>query len=747
MPISAADNPLSCAVYVRADFAAAWTLQTDVDVISAEFAVAPAIPTAVLRRHYGCKREGGAYSVVAALDLRGKLVRIDLSDGTTTRSWYGYCPRQTDQVDATVADPLDGVTGRPTGTTTYNLVGNEYFLRQHVYDRCVTTAGVLRTAEPFNRRTPGRASLAATYRSADTTASAVATMDPFYRFDPDGTDEWSALDAAEHVMEVFARTYGMAVYISGELAGLANVKGAWDLDGMTFHAALCALIDPSRGFAWYMIDRTITVVSISDTALAGGLIPANPNVVTLSLDESAVLRAPVIQHVESSHYDEIEVQGEPVRVTFTMRYGWGSMDQGWTAAEETAYNAATAAATDKDANKRVFCRLELPEDWDQEANGENCMPVLTESDGSLDTASKQPLYLPALAVDRNLPLADADGHPQRPLVIVADGAVYRRVDNPGAGKARASVRVLEDAPGILLDPEYPHLFGKNHYTGGDTREKSYDWQDLYATVSMATPERLRIVKAAAAAEPGPVTKRKTIRVADAHLWYVVPGTVTDTDGATLDTHAGGYVRDDRAMLERIADLAAAWYGRRRSVIELPYNFDALVPRLGQVIRETYAGGSTVPTGTLITRESYDIDNRETVIGTDFFELNAAAVFGAGMGGGGSRTARRIESVERQLPNVPVRSAVPEVAASGGGAVPVQITAVVASPASFYGHKYTVSVYGDGRYDDAGALQSPTETGKTLFLLALASGTAVDVNTWLMATPVGDHYEATVPQWL
>lgn len=660
MPISATNTPLAYTVYVRDDFADDWTEQTDLDVLRVEFAVAPTIPTASIQRHYGPKIESGVYSSVAALDLRGKLIRIDLADDTTTRIWYGYCPRPSDKVSGTHDDPIVPGTDRPTGTTQYQCYGNEYFLRQHLYDRCIATTGILRTAQPFNRRNHARGSQTVGYRAAATTASAVPGMDPFYAFDASSTTEWTALDAAEHLLEVFARVYGIAITLNGQHAALANVKGAWHLDSQNFHAALNALINPRVGLAWYLIDRSITVVSTSETDLAGGLIPANTNLVTLTVDQSSLLDAPVIQHVESAHYDEIEVQGSPLRVCYTMSYQYGSADKGWTSAEESTYDALTGEACDQDAQAKIYSRLVLPDAWNQESNGQNCMPVIDESDGSVDASTKQPLFTPALALDRNLPLPDAEGNPRRPLVLVKDGSTYRRVDKPGQGKERAGVRVIDDAVGIQLDAKYPHVFGLNHHSNAnEKRPPIYDYQQIYATVGMPTPERVRIVVTPSSGEPGPVTKRKIIRVDDAHLWYVVPGTITDASGTGVTTHAGGYARDDRAMLQRIADLAAAWYGRLRAVVTIPYNLDALVPRLGQLITETYSGGSTTPTGTLITSEVYDVANRRTRLATEFFDLDVTAVFGQSTTGKGPQATRRIHRIEEQLPNAPVRNAVPE----------------------------------------------------------------------------------------
>lgn len=652
-----APNPLTYAVATRDDFGDPWTDAPDLDLIRLSLAIQPRQSTAQLRLNYGAKIENSTYAAVAAQDLRGKLLRIILTDPSgTTRTWYGYCPRPTDEVTGTLPDPFDPAATVATGVTTFLAYDLSFFLSQHRVDRCLTTAGSLRQCQPFNRRITPRGTQTIGRRAAAKTTSANGLPD-YYQFDPAGTDSWTALDALQHLLEIFAATYGIAYQLAGQYAALANVKGAWNLDGATYLDAVNTLVHPRTGFAWYLSDRTITVVTITDQALAGGLIPANATVVTLTLDQSPALARPTISHVESSHFDEIEVRGEQVRVTFTASYQYGSLDKGWSSGNETAYNGLSSPTNDRELYDHIYSRLELPSGWNQETDGNNVMPVVDESDGSLDVTAKQPYYPPGLVLDRNLALLDDRGQPRRPFVFVNDAGTYRRLDKPGKGKPSATVRVLDDAVGIQLDGPYPHVFGLNHYTGGDERQKVYDWQQIYATVGMALPERVRIVKTAATAEPGPVTKRKIITVPDAHLWYVVPDTITDASGSNLSQHAGGYVRDDRPELERIADLAAAWYGRRRAVIDLPFSNDPLQARLGNVISETYSAGTVTPTGTLVTAEIYDLVSRTTRLRTEFFDLDLQALAGAASAYGPSPSAPdRVLRIAEQLPNAPVRHA-------------------------------------------------------------------------------------------
>jgi len=75
------------------------------------------------------------------------------------------------------------------------------------------------------------------------------------------------------------------------------------------------------------------------------------------------------------------------------------------------------------------------------------------------------------------------------------------------------------------------------------------------------------------------------------------------------------------------------------------------------------------------------------------------------------------------------------------AVPVQITAKVAY------NKYTVDVFGNGRFEDDGTPYTATIEDATLWIYDIASSETIPNDTWVMAMPVSGHYEGQVPIWL
>ena len=106
--------------------------------------------------------------------------------------------------------------------------------------------------------------------------------------------------------------------------------------------------------------------------------------------------------------------------------------------------------------------------------------------------------------------------------------------------------------------------------------------------------------------------------------------------------------------------------------------------------------------------------------------------------------RRIEQLEAQSRKQPFELG--GNAAGAGGGVPVCITAKVDY------QTYVVDVYADGKFADNGAVPPvftagvATDTGKYLRIIQIATGAAINVGTWLLASPFGDHYEADISRW-
>ena len=76
------------------------------------------------------------------------------------------------------------------------------------------------------------------------------------------------------------------------------------------------------------------------------------------------------------------------------------------------------------------------------------------------------------------------------------------------------------------------------------------------------------------------------------------------------------------------------------------------------------------------------------------------------------------------------------AGGAGGGIPCKIT----SNATGNG-PHTADLYADGYNEDA------TTIGVQVYVPQIAAAATLTADTWLLVTPIGDHYEGQVPVWV
>ena len=125
--------------------------------------------------------------------------------------------------------------------------------------------------------------------------------------------------------------------------------------------------------------------------------------------------------------------------------------------------------------------------------------------------------------------------------------------------------------------------------------------------------------------PGEVENVKIVNVSGMRLDYVVPSTVVDVDGDGQYLHSeGGFVRDDRVLLNRIADMSAEWYGRDRQALTLTYKqlrtpVDDLDRRMqiGDLITTISTAHNKTDVNSVVTAIDMDVLAGETTIETQY----------------------------------------------------------------------------------------------------------------------------------
>lgn len=704
--ITATPTSVTATLYWRALRSDPWTQATSaVEVLSATFCLAPDTPTCRFRLRYGFIHQAGLYGaggvVVAPSDFRGKWIRVDVYDGSTTVTWYGYCPTAEEDIAKAATVPTGSSAGAAlaTGDATFTAYGTEFFLKNTTMDRCyVERNGSLvehRRILGFNREDRKRNEQVVGNRST-------AAVGGYYGFHQSDTNQWTALTALQHVLLCLYQQTGISVSLAGQYAYLANVVEAWSgLEGKTYYEILSAILKPSRGFAWYLWDTVLTVVSISDAAV-GALIPANANVVSLTLDGSYGMAKATIKHLDNVHFDYIVVRGERLRVMFTIKDATGFMVPGYTGAEVTTYQALTDDDIGNEQYDHIFCRLVMPDDWNGcYASGDVVIPRWDPVGAAPDWLNPQNLLMRDLCLDRTIPMFEPDSkQPRKPMVWFEHDGSYYRADDPDSDAFKGcTISVLDDGVGIKLRPQYPHYWGLNHYVGASKKPAVADWAKIEATVSMYTDEFVRVQVSALEAEPGEIVRTKVIDVPGCHYWVAAPYTTISWD-ATGPTQTGVPVvyRNDVPYLQTIAALARVWYGRRRAELDVEYSRLVIFNRLGHVIKEAYSGGIVTPAGTILSKIAYDFADQRTQFSTEWGDLDLAAFASSRRRGGGNHrreddgAGSRVQALEDDACVTPVLFGG---GGGGGGTVLLKVTGLHSdSPASGV-RMFKGDVYGNG----------------------------------------------------
>lgn len=679
------------------DTAGPWTDRPTLRLDSLSLRVFPAVSQAVVSQEYGWITEDNVSAQVLPLDLRGLFVRVLITDGTSTHTWYGFCPGGSDAVRKTHPSPVTGAGAMPSGTLTWTIAGWEHFLTSQTLQGCYVPTGFLGRVLPFNVRR-GRGDQIQGNRAASADSGAVVPqLAGVYRFDPVGTSLWTAQQALAHVLACAAVDTGIAWTLAGQTAELAAVPGVWDIDdGRSYADAIRAIANPELGWAIVVNGPTITVLSISETAI--GDLPANPNVVSLDIENTASFGQARIAYLDQPHYSTITVRGEPLRVMFTLSVAGGTLEADWDSALASAYaSEPDDAGRRQDKYRHLWSRFSIPSSWDgtlPDGLGGSVVafPAIVPATGAHDPATSQAVWARDIVLDRTLPplAAGDDSQPGEPLVFVYDdeGTPVRLDEPPDDAAGALTISVCDDRPGILCRTPYRHLLAAGIYSGAG-REALYDYTSLQATVSAYSNDRVRITVDAITPEPGTMAREKVIDIPGMHLWLVLAGTMTDVDTYEASDR---YLRDDRATLASVAALARAWYGRSRASISASYADPLILDRLGQVISEVRTAGAISPAGTMITSITYTMGARQSVaFATEHFDLDFARMYGS------ARTTRahhsRIARLEEELANVPVRQGVG--APSVGGGVPLKITGLHADSPTSGVRMYKGDVYGNG----------------------------------------------------
>ena len=602
--------------------AADWTDWTVLlEAVAAENCVAPAMPAARLRHHYGLMREtdGTQFPVGRLADLKGHFVRLVYAGdgGEWVPVWHGVITDAVDEVGGE-DQPLDA------GIDVVHALGLEITLRQADVTGSVIEDGgggaYIDTPMTFNLPAQNGLQVIGN-RSASKKTHPVSGKES-YVFS-EGSDVWTAQDIIEYLL-VWHADSALAWTVSG--AGNLAAATHAVAPPRNVYEGIARLANPATGHTFRAVvdasgNPVIEVYPTfgSDVTVGATTLTANANKAALNLDSPSQVS---LRKSLNTSRTKVIARGSPILLLGTLSYSGGHLAPGWTAAEETAYEAASELERTAEAYAHVFTTHVV--DDASLPPGPSC-----NADGSLDAGTDAARYQRGTVLLRQIPLADHTGDFRKPFAVVQIGANYYISDQLGKavlGGVDIPLHVLDTRLGVRLDARPNYLLAANHYTGqaSDAAPTAIDYETLELTASWPSTERLR-VEQPLADMPSTYGRPLVIDVPDAQCWYRLADTVTDVAGGSKTTvPAAAELRNDKALLEGVCAVAKAWYGHERAAAEIRYEellYD-LTP--GFLLEKlTYRVDDEIAVNTLVTRVSWDFEGGRTAVETDFHEADYA----------------------------------------------------------------------------------------------------------------------------
>lgn len=656
------DPQASYKVYTKAAWGDAWVVAPYWFPVQVYLTVAPHLPSAKLRFHFGKTKQEDqtAFTQKTPPVSASRFVKITVKIGTAAEAplFVGYAPSEEYRAGA------DAPAG-PTGDYEATAYGLEYLLDNLTVDGHFVDPNGLAGASPgsdavklrqpgiFNDKecwggahTPGNrgtAKLGSTRASGNDSYvfdfPAYDPENPPDHYDP--TRQWTALNIAEYLLLRFGATAsntGIEFELGGQWSALDQiVPPRFDATGMTVRAALNHLIDRRRGLGWTIRHGAadtdpmqVWVFSVLDTAntTLGVTLPSNGELKTVNLNSNLRIGEAVVVRDWNTAYGAVEVHGAPIRVVFSVdATATGDLVPGWTAADQTAYNAATDDSRGKEKYDAVYRRFVLKKTFDWKAKAS----AACSDSGVVNASGSTPMRQWGRLLSRKLALLNADKSQQDPLVVIeappSSGkyvAVHRLA---GIGYSPGHVQMLDDAPGLQVNPHVNHAYAKGVFTAASAAFPELDYRTLRATVCVATDEPVRVRQAITGGNPDRVL---TVRLHHAECWVIKDGTVLDVnDDGTLQKQSGNAIlRNDAGRLMQVAAFAVAWYSKPRSALSFGWTGVNMEVLPGMLITSAAFAGATAPINSVLTSVSYNLGEKPTTyFSTSWEALDFEAIGG------------------------------------------------------------------------------------------------------------------------
>jgi len=444
---------------------------------------------------------------------------------------------------------------------------------------------------------------------------------------------------------------------------------AWDTptivtDGRTFYDVMQQLVDPRRGFAWsgelntQETELSLRLHSFSDVDItlpqSGNTITANPeqrnlNFQNLNLSTTIQLEAKDSQR----KYEQVTVTGARKGVCMSFSFDTNDLAPDWNAAQQTAYNTASAGGKTTVHDKKQTCDSNRQKDslsavyrryrvntstldsvlfpdlhWETGIRLQPKLPLLQYHDYSTDPANpadNTPAGSKAnfrnMFVTIKLPKSG-----RRAYIDKLNSNSYSELEGDGGVDFSCGVRPRNDSPSFdLTTHSIPHVLGLNTFddsTCPTDVQPQVDYRTMSCTVFL---EQDDVVSSSwpAAADPDVNDMASVLYVRlggnKARQDKLLVGTILDIDdnGDHITAAASGLLRDDSGWMEDIARAAYSWYATPRKAIHVVFpHFVNSIP-IGALL--TDIDGTAI--NTMATAITWDHVTGATTLRTSFADVD------------------------------------------------------------------------------------------------------------------------------
>ncbi len=506
-----------------------------------------------------------------------------------------------------------GNVNAPTGQQQYLAVGLEQLLDRVEIRGAYTASGQTDRALEFNRA-----------RGFGVGVAPNMTIDgggwPVFGRAQDGAGLWTYRAALDYLMRWYAPTTVRWDLATPDIVNALGVLPPMNLDGYTIRQALDELFDRRHGLGWCMrVDSYANVAlihvftSVADAiAIGDTVIPANPAQTDVYYEGNRDAD-PVFSFSDTARYDAVEVLGGPVYTTLTFTEALLPR------VHEQTGQPGDGQLEGEDARLSRTASYALRPDWDWFTPwGHNAAPGV-EWDGALVGDALPPVYNDAREFERQLPIPGVGEDPRPPIAVVWHDSKWQLAERAVRmdGDIQKSVSI-----GLkLLDNEVGFSFLWTEQEGEESPLPAPgDWM---LTATLATDRRLA-VRVSITGAPVDATRVRSFSMPEAVAHWICPNTVTDVtaDGNLIQYGGNPVYYTDAAMLHNVAALAATWFGRRRSTLDVAIEGITFEYLPASLIRDSRTSWFAVPVETVVTERVWDFRNQTTRVHTSYEEIAA-----------------------------------------------------------------------------------------------------------------------------